>query len=846
MLRQISCLLLFFILGISLSHAGELQGTVRDAHGAPLPFATVFVSGTANGTVANESGIYSLSLAPGEYVVSCQFIGFQQASFSFKIGKDEQLRHDFRLQAQGLSIGEVVVHASDEDPAYRIIRETIKKRAFHLAQVQQFQTSIYLKGVARTRQTPSELLGQKIDKKDLGVDSNGKGVLYLCEEVADYYAQKSPNRTRTVIHSVKESGDPNGMGFSQFPPVISFYANNVISLNNSRPLISPISDGAFAQYKYKLEGEFKEGRNTIYKIKVIPKHVYSPLFFGYIYIVDGDWAIHSLSLATSARYGLETLDTLRIDQVFLPLRKDVWVIKNQLLYPTLNLFGFDITGNFVTVYDNQKVNQPVPDSIFHKKVIATYDKAANKKDSVYWEDTRPLPLEEDEARDYRNKDSLRLATENPRLIDSLRRQSNKVQLSEILWGGIDFSDSGSRNQVHISSLIGGVNFNSVEGLNLAPELSWSRQLDTGRRLSLRAAIRYGFANTHLNGIASWRYTREDNNWKTRSWSLAATGGQYVFQYDRNNPVSPFYNTLSTLFFHYNPLKIDERRIADLTFRRNQGNGLQWRIQTRFEHRMPLSNSSDYSWAKANSRFYTDNLPQPLNSWHTGRHDALLLQATISWQPGIRYVDYPDYRQPTGSNAPVFQLQYEKGVPGLLGSDVNFDTWKASISGQLSLRRLGSLDYMISGGGFLNKNWLGLPDLNYPFAGDDAFSVNLTMPYLRSFQVMPIYRFANDADAYVAAHVSYNLLGFISNKIPGLRQAQCYFVLGANSFYANEQLYYNEVFVSLEHIGYKMIRPLRVDFVRGWDQNRQSYEGIRLGIQLNGIDFSRAGNSDASW
>lgn len=838
-------LLLLSLFLIKTAYAGTLQGTVRDSKGSPLPFATVFISGTANGTVANASGAYSLSLEAGSYVVTCQYIGFQQTTFSLNIGKDEVVKHDFRLSEQSLSISEVVVRASDEDPAYRIIREAIRKRAFHYAQVQQFQTSIYMKGVLRTRQTPDEVMGQKIDKGEIGADSSGKGVLYLCEEVADYYAQRDPVRTRTVIHSVKESGDPNGMGFSQLPPVISFYANNVISLNNSRPLISPISDGALAHYKYRLEGEFKEGRNTIYKIKVLPRHAYSPLCFGHIYIVDGDWAIHSLSLATSTRYGLETLDTLRIDQVFLPLRKDVWVIKNQQFYPTLNVFGFGFTGNFVTVYDNQKVNQPVPDSIFNKKIISTYDKTANKKDSLYWEDTRPIPLEEDEARDYSYKDSLRLALENPRRVDSLRRRENRVTAGEVLLNGMSFDDSGYRNQFRISPLLFSANFNSVEGLNIAPEISWRHRIDTGESLSLRSALRYGFANTHFNAIAALRYEHGDAHWLTRGWSLTAEGGKYVFQYDRHNPVVPLYNTVSTLLFNYNPLKIYERWTGALQFRRNLGNGLRWWLRGEYAHRLPLENSTDFTWAKKSDELYTDNLPATLTGGHGEKHDAVQLRIGLAWQPGFRYVEYPDFKRPVASNAPVFMLQYEKGLPGLLGSDVNWDKWRASIAGRLSLRRFGAVEYRLAGGGFLNKNWVGLQDLNHPFAGDDV-SFMIATPYLRSFQLMPLYAFSNDADAYGEAHVEYDMLGLLSNKIPGFRQAQCFFVIGNNTFYASEQLYYTEVFFSLDHIGYKLLRPLRLDFVRGWDQNRQTYNGIRLGLKIEALSRLRDGSEDTEW
>jgi hypothetical protein len=843
---RISALLLILLFLSRAAAAGTLQGAVRDGKGAPLPFATVYVAGTTFGSVANASGFYSVSLDAGSYIVTCQYIGYQQSTFNLSIGKDEVVKHDFRLSAQSLSIGEVVVRASDEDPAYRIIREAIKKRPFHFAQVQQFQTGIYMKGVLRTRETPDEVMGQKIDKGEIGADSSGKGVLYLCEEMATYYAQRDPERVRTVIHSVKESGDPNGLGFSQLPPVISFYANNVISLNNSRPLISPISDGALAHYKYRLEGEFKEGRNTIYKIKVIPKHAYSPLCFGHIYIVDGDWAIHSLSLATSARYGLETLDTLRIDQVFLPLRKDVWVIKNQQLYPTLNIFGFGITGNFVTVYDNQKVNEPVPDTIFNKKIISTYDKTANKKDSAYWEDTRPIPLEDDEARDYRYKDSLRLALDNPQRTDSLRRRENRVGLGELLLTGMDFDDSGYRNRLHISALPLSVNFNSVEGVNVTPEFSWRHRIDTGESVSLRTALRYGFSNTHFNGIAALHYQHDDRRWLGRSWSLTAEGGKYVFQYDRHNPIVPLFNSVTTLLFNYNPLKIYERWTGALQLRRNCGNGLRWWLRGEYAHRLPLENTTDFTWGNKESEVFTDNLPDALEAWHGEEQDAVLLRVGLAWQPGYRYVEYPDYRRPVAGNAPVFMLQYDKGLPGLFGSDVNWDKWRASMEGRLSLRRLGAVDYMLAGGGFLNKSWVGLPDLMYPFAGDDASLVTLATPYLRSFQAMPLYWFCNDADAYAEAHVEYNMLGLLSNKIPGIRQAQWFFVIGNNTFYAGDKLYYTEVFFSFDHIGYKMLRPLRLDFVRGWDQDRKSYDGIRLGIKIEALSKLREGGADTEW
>ncbi len=310
--------------------AGVLKGRATDNTGAVLPFATVYVQGSTQGTTANEKGEYALTLSPGTYKVSCQYMGYKQNLYSVTIAGDETVTHNFSLEDQSYEMKAVTVKANDEDPAYAIIRKAIKRRKFHLQQVRTFQTSIYMKGAFRNRKMEANnILTMKVDDKEkkevskgMGLDSNGKGVLYLCEEEADYFS--NGKKSHTVIKSVRESGDPNGLGMSQMPSVVTFYENNVTVMGgvNPRGFVSPISDNAIHYYKYKYEGEYRENGRVIDKIKVIPRRQYEPLFSGTIYIVEDDWAIQSLNMVAVQKYGLEMLDTMRVEQVFLPLAKD--------------------------------------------------------------------------------------------------------------------------------------------------------------------------------------------------------------------------------------------------------------------------------------------------------------------------------------------------------------------------------------------------------------------------------------------------------------------------------------------------------------------------------------------
>lgn len=792
------------------------------------------------GTTANAEGFYTLTLAAGKYQLKAQCIGYKQNTFDVSLTENENLKHDFTLQIQGYELKDIVVKSNAEDPAYRIIRNAIKRRTFHLKQMQSFQTSIYMKGVFRNRSTPDKIMGIKIggeNKKEMndgmGLDTAGKGVLYLCEEIADYYT--SGNKEKLLVRSVKESGDPNGVGVGNVPPVINFYENNVKVLKvndaNEAGFVSPISAGALNYYSYKLAGDFKENGYTIYKINVIPKRNFERCFVGDIYIVDEDWAVHSARLFVTKKQGLDLLDTIKTEQQYIPLGKDLWVIKNQVFYPTINLLGFDISGNFVTVYDNQKVNQPIPDSIFNKKITMSYELGANKKDSAYWQNFRPMKLEDDEIRNYVYKDSLHRVENDPARLDSLRIRANKISLSEILLGGYAYNSKGYKSKFSFSPVLWSLNFNVVEGLNYAPKLTYRHTIDTGKALLAQADLRYGFGNTHFNGKGLVRYTQAQKNWSGRNWSVALTGGKYISQLNTDQPVNELYNTVSSLLQQVNHFKIFERWLAGLQFKRNYGNGFSWQLTAMYEQRIPLFNNTNFSFVeKQNLQAYTPNLPDEFASNPLIKHNAVIAKAQVSYQPGITYTQYPDRKVMQSSNAPVFTIHYQKGIPDLLNSIVDYDKWDFNIEDELSLKRKGSIAYNATIGGFMSDKYVAIPDMKH-LAGNQYL---LASPGLQSFQLAPYYRYSNTSKLYGELHLEYNLRGFITNKIPLLRQAQWYLVLGNNTFYTENNKYYTEAYVGLDNLGFKIFRFLRVDYIRGWDSEKRSYSGFRIGLKTNGI------------
>ena len=359
---------------------------------------------------------YALELAPGEYTLVCQYVGYARKEKKIKVG-ETPLVADFQLSLQQLSMAEVVVRPGGEDPAYAIIRHAIKKRKDYEMPLDSFTCEAYVKTLIRTRGLPNKLFGQRLDskdKKEMGVDSAGKGIIYLSESLSKI-AYKRPDKIKLEVLSGREAGS-NGFGFS-FPVFINFYDNNVNALAGPlgpRGFVSPIADGALNYYRYHFLGSYFEEGREINRIQVIPRRKYEPLFSGTIEIVEGDWRIHSLDLLLLKTSQLQILDTLEIRQIHAPVVSDssnaggavsIWQVKDQVVNFTFNILGFDAVGTFLDVYNDFDVN-PRFRKRFFNNVFIRYDTAGNRRTRAYWDSIRPVPLEPDEKVNYRVKDSI--------------------------------------------------------------------------------------------------------------------------------------------------------------------------------------------------------------------------------------------------------------------------------------------------------------------------------------------------------------------------------------------------------------------------------------------------------
>jgi Family of unknown function (DUF5686)/CarboxypepD_reg-like domain len=833
MKRTVLLIFLHCILFLT-TYAGKITGTVTDDKGQPLPYASVFIKGTSRGTTSNNQGKYFLEIDEGQYSIVCQYVGYGRQEKSLSIGAGTVVVN-FQLSLQRTTMKEVLVRPGAEDPAYEIIRHAIKKRKEYENPLDSFTCEAYIKTLIKTRKLPSKIFGKTMpeeDRKEMGVDSVGKGIIYLSESLTRI-AYKKPDKIKLEVLSGRESGS-NGYGFN-FPTFINFYNNNVnifITQISPRGFVSPIAEGALNYYRYKYLGSFYEDGKEINQIQVIPRRKYEPLFTGTINITDGDWRIHSLDLYLAKESQLEIIDTLVIKQIQIPINQQVWRTKDQIVYFTFNRFGIDATGTFLNVYSKYDASPGFKKKYFNN-VIVKYDTAVNTKTKAYWDSIRPVPLEPEELKDYTVKDSLfqsqRDSSFSKRVMDSLKRKQGRITVGNILWGGFTRNNFNPKHPFSYTwqPLLQGLEYNTVEGWVVNVEATLNKSFPKSKeRLSFTPHIRYGFSNTHFNVWGTLQYSKRAFSWdddggssNRSSWTLS--GGKRVSQFNKDNPITPLMNSIYTLFFRDNYMKIYENYFGQLVYNNRFDNGLRLTGSLLYENRIPLNNTTDFSFFGDDSKKFTVNYPYEIITTQFEPHQALIAGAELQFKPGLKYIEFPHYKMAIGSKYPTLSLSYQKGLQNILGSDVNFDKWKFSIWDDVNFKLRGLLKYSFSIGGFLNDKSVFVQDYQH-FNGNQIIFAS---QYLNSFQIAPYYANSTTASFYAVGHIEHHFNGMLTNKIPLFRTLNWNLVAGSNAFYVNQTNNYVEIFGGLENI----LKLFRVDIVGSYLNGKTGQVGLRIGL-----------------
>ncbi len=816
----------FLIAFISISSFAQIKGTVTDENGEPLPFVSVYIENTYLGTSTNDMGKYELNFSEKKNITLVfQFLGYKthRENISpnfFPLIINATLKEEVQTLAD-------IVLVNGENPANEIIRNAIKVKKANSAKTDKFEADFYSRGIFRVKDVPEKFMGQEIGDMDGDLDTiTRSGVIYLSETVSKIKVQK-PDKLKEFIVASKTAGDSNGFSYNTALSTNYDFYENYVEFNIN--MVSPIADNAFNYYKFKLDNTFyDEHGNLINKIAVLVKRDKEPVFEGFIYIVEDTWAIYGVDLDIKGyRMQQPILETMKLKQNFSYSKtNNLWVKNVQSLDFEAGLFGIGFNGKFTHVFSNYNFKDSFEPKTFGKEIVS-FDINANKKEDSYWETNRQVPLTEEEVVSYTRKDSIATLRSSQKYLDSIDAKSNKFKIMDII-SGYSYKNSFKNWSFRYNGIsdIASTSFNTVQGYNFNTGFSYFKwNEDNGKNTSIRSTFNYGLSDDRLRVSGNFFHRFNRQNFA----NISVSGGNVLSQFNEQEPISKLVNSVSTLFFKDNYMKLYDKKFANITYGQEITNGLYSSVGVNYEKRKAVFNTTDYTIIK-NDDLYSSNDPlQPNNYSSSPFNEHHIFKANVSARIrfGQKYISRPDGKITVGNDDyPTIFMNYEKAFSATNDS-YTYDFLSARASYYKTIGNKGDFGINLKAGKFFNADNVSFID--YQHFNGNLTHVNLFNNRFTSFNLLPYYSHSTN-DAFVELHAEHNFKGYIMNKIPLLNKLQWNLLVGYHQLNVPTFKPYQEFTIGFDNIGFKKFRFLRIDYVKSY-QNGFKGDGFMFGIKM---------------
>ena len=865
-MKYLTLIIITFFLSNTLIASG-LEGYVYNKSGEPLIGATVYVERTGQGAVTNADGYYVILLPEGEQKVIFQYLGYETLTKTVVIPPNGRTKLDVTLQEQSFRLPELEITGSDKELANAIMRKAIAKAKYHRLQVDKYKVTMYVKGTGRLKKSPGIFRKQL---KEEGIDST----MAFTSEAVEEITYNRPNKYDIRVISIYEQGNANNTSPSQMLKA-SFYDENVAG-----DKVSPLSQRAFAYYKFNLEGYFLDRGYGVNKIKVTPRSRGENVFEGYIYILEDYWSIHSLELSFYS-FGLK----VDISQIYAPVKDEVWMPLTQKFIINGKFFGFafeyiynavasdydivinpDLDASFAIVDNKNKIVTDVPAAELPKnaspleklnaekeltrkdlrKILRQYEKEerrntkekeivyeetfvidslATKKDSAYWATIRPIPLTKYEIRGYTVLDSIatveKEAAEEEKITgQKARKKKNDISFFDLFTGTT--YKFNKHSAFYTQGLMKGLAFNPVEGYSLRERLSFSHSKN-GNRQTIYWQPRYAFAPKKLfmKGRIQFDFKAKIKE-RPVSSSVYAEGGDYIYQYKESGAINEWLNAFENLILERNYIHLFGKKYAKIGYFRNSD---KWNLNTSFElaQRNTLRNATTQTFWNREDRDYGSNIPVneetalPIDE----EKEAAVFSVSIEGKPWIKYSRKNGNKRISSGSSASLGVLYRKGIPKLLNSTTDFDFLEVWFKKDFKVRAGTLLSLKVNAGMFLNNQSLGFVDFKH-FEGN-RLSLTTIDP-VNSFRLLDYYQFSTQ-DKFLTLKAHYRFRKFMLTRIPAVWKFGIKEGLFANALQTPHSDNYWEAGYAIENI----FHFLRIEVAASFQGNQYRDWGILIGV-----------------
>jgi hypothetical protein len=760
-----------------------LSGKITDERNVPIPFAKIYAKNNAElRTITDENGYYELRLFVGEYFLVINSAGYNERETYIMIN-DQDITRDIQLFPSTIKeLEDIEVTAKKSNPGREIMLKVVKKRD----QINPWNYPHSVEGYIKASETLDKKEKEEKKKTDKKEDTDGKTIEDPFEEerkkqnafaesmnlvevqFTRYYSP--PNDVKESRNAYEKRGNDKNLYYTTTVKSNFNFFENLLHLDDlhQSPVSSPISGPGILSYKYRLEEQYEENGKLINRIKIIPRSTSTSTLEGYIWVVDSLWLIQKLEL-TMNKGNLLMYDYFTIRQTFDHPGDSLCVLVKQELDYGVKYKDQTSTCKTTADFSNYKFNTGFSNKFFGNELSVT-EKEAYDKDSTFWSQTRTVVLTEQEKAFIIAKDSIRDYQNRKEYTDSIDLIFNKVTALKVLWFGVDHRNRAKKSQWTISSLAATLRPLYIAGPRIAPSFFYFKKWDDERTLDSYTESSIGLLNSDIKGQTWWRYRYDPFHFGTVSVNLSHDF-DVIRSYDAITQIYKRENFIETTQGSINhDIEIFNGFYCALNFSYAQRKSLEgYKFLTIFDDAIPNSDPSEFE-----------------------KYQASIGEITLTYTPKQKYMREPNRKVLLGSSFPTFYTTYERGIPKLLGSDVDHEYLRVGIMQTFKIGTIGTSSYHITSGKFLSSKNLYTADFKFQRRSDPIWFSN------------PLYSFQGldsslpSEDIFYEAHFVHHDNGAIINKIPFMKKTGIGLAMGVGALYVKEYNWQHyEIFAGLE-------------------------------------------------
>ena len=403
---KITLLIIFTFFTINLATAEVITGRVLDSKSKEsVVSASVRLVGTSKGTYANRDGIFKLPGVNKGDKLKFTAIGYQSETVTISY----ETNLEIKLVPESVKMSEATV--TDDISVEEIIKRAVANKEANQKKIKTVEQTLFSKvkvelgGELYEFQNPLPGTEDKELERDLFEN-------IIAETYSKSYKDFEKNISKDVILKRRNTANfkqqYNLISLSSF---VNFYADE-IGINNTR-FTSPLSEDALGEYEFKLVSRELYDDKFIYVIDFKSISRIYPGFVGTMSILEYSYELTYIKAKPTSDDLIEFISNIEFEEKFEKMNSDYW-------YPTLlnttgqlkveilsGMFDFTATASAMTVVEDLKINQPLPDSIYNnpeQRVVAAPE--ADSATTEFWANTSLINTTDKEREIYSKTDSL--------------------------------------------------------------------------------------------------------------------------------------------------------------------------------------------------------------------------------------------------------------------------------------------------------------------------------------------------------------------------------------------------------------------------------------------------------